>query len=110
MKLIPFEEVLQEELKDEEFRVLYEEEKAKNVIARTLVKLRQKQGITQEQLAVRANTRQPVIARLERGLDSRTPSLDLLFRVAHGLGCELNISFTAGKNRKLSKHRKTANV
>ncbi len=100
MKLIPFEDVLQDELKDEEFRVLYEAEKAKNVIARTLVKLRQKQGITQEQLAVRANTRQPVIARLERGLDSRTPSLDLLFRVAHGLGCELNISFTTGKTRK----------
>lgn len=111
MKLVSFDDVLQEELKDEEFSILYETEKTKNLLARTLVKLRHKYGITQEQLAQRAHTRQPVIARIERGIDSRTPSIDLLFRIAHGLGCELNISFTTSKqnNKAVKTHTRTAN-
>jgi transcriptional regulator with XRE-family HTH domain len=37
---------------------------------------------------------QPVIARLESGKDSRTPSLDLLMKIAEATGFKINIGFT----------------
>ena len=58
-----------------------------------VIQLRQKEGLTQEELAKRANTSQPVIARLERGTDSRIPSLELLNKIVHSLGRELEINF-----------------
>ncbi|HAR64099.1 MAG TPA: XRE family transcriptional regulator [Candidatus Margulisbacteria bacterium] len=93
MKTIRLNDVINEELKDEEFKLYYEEEQIKNMIAKTVVELRQKEGITQEELAKIAHTTQPVIARLEKGTDQRTPSLKLLNKIAHALGRELSISF-----------------
>ena len=64
-----------------------------NKIACTIIEMRQGQGLTQTELAEKAHTSQPVIARLERGSDSRIPSLELLGRVAHALGKEIIIDF-----------------
>jgi transcriptional regulator with XRE-family HTH domain len=52
--------------------------------------------LTQLELAQKAYTTQPVIARLERGSDSRIPSLEFLGRVAHALGKEVVIDFKTG--------------
>ena len=93
MKAITLNEVINEKLKDDEFSIYYEEELIKNKIARTIVELRQKNGLTQEELAQKAHTTQPVIARLERGSDSRIPSLQLLHRIAHALGQNMFINF-----------------
>jgi len=93
MKTISFNEVLKEKLKDEEFSILYEKEEIKNKIAQLVIELRKQEGLTQEELAKKAKTSQPVIARLERGTDIRIPSLELLSKIAHSLGRELEISF-----------------
>jgi predicted transcriptional regulator len=85
--------VVKEKLKDEEFRIYYEDEQVKNQIAKIIIELRQKQGITQEELAKRSHTSQPVIARLERGTDSRIPSLKLLNKIAHAFGREMVLNF-----------------
>jgi predicted transcriptional regulator len=93
MKPITFRDALKNELKDNEFAVYYEKEKVINSIARTIVEMRQKRGISQAELAKRAKTTQPVIARLEKGSDARVPSLDLLNRVAHAMGQKVSIRF-----------------
>lgn len=51
--------------------------------------LRQAAGLTQQQLAERASTTQPVIARLERGV--RLPTLRTLEKVARALGQDLHL-------------------
>ena len=63
MKAITLNDVIKKNLKDPEFKKLYEKE-------------------------------QPVIARLESGKDSRTPSLDLLMKIAEATGFKINIGFT----------------
>ncbi len=97
MKPITLNEVIARELKDDEFKMYYEEEQIKNKIAEAIIELRRSEGVTQGQLANIAHTTQPVIARLEKGTDRRTPSLKLLNKIAHGLGRELSISFTASR-------------
>lgn len=52
---------------------------------------RERHGLTQAELAVRMETTQPAVARLEAG--GVTPSLDTLRRVADALGLELIIDF-----------------
>lgn len=94
MKALTLDDVIKRELQDDEFRMFYEEVDAKMKLAEQIIKLRKSEGLTQEQLANIAHTTQPVIARLEKGTDRRTPSLKLLGKIAHGLGRELNISFT----------------
>jgi len=74
MKAITLNDVIKKNLKDPEFKKLYEKE--------------------QLQLAEKAHTTQPVIARLESGKDSRTPSLDLLMKIAEATGFKINIGFT----------------
>jgi len=97
MKTISLDEVLKNKLDDKEFSILYDKEEIKNKIAQIVIQLRQREGLTQEEMAKRANTSQPVIARLERGTDHRTPSLELLNKIAHSLGRELEISFKVVK-------------
>jgi DNA-binding XRE family transcriptional regulator len=93
MKKITLDEVIQEKLQDEEFSVLFEREKIINAIAGFIVDMRQRQGLTQIELAQKAHTTQPVIARLERGQDSRIPSLELLSRIARAFDREIVIDF-----------------
>src|SRR5712664_1744872 len=52
-------------------------------------------GLTQAQLAKRVGTSQPTIARLEKGLDVRTPRWDTLQRIASALGRQLKLKFAA---------------
>jgi DNA-binding XRE family transcriptional regulator len=93
MKPITLDEVVSEKLQNEEFAILFEKEKIVNTIARLIVEMRQKEGITQVELAEKAQTTQPVIARLEKGLDSRVPSLELLSRIARAFNREIVIDF-----------------
>ena len=64
-------------------------------IGRKIRELRKHKGWSQAELARRAGTRQPVIARIEQGKVS--PSLPLLERIARALECELEIRFVQGR-------------
>jgi len=92
-KRILLKDILKRELKDPEFSFYFHRERAISEIARLVRDARFKAGLTQEQLAKKAQTSQVVIARLESGSDQRVPSLDLLERIANALKAKLLVRF-----------------
>jgi transcriptional regulator with XRE-family HTH domain len=76
-----------------EFAEHYQREMLINEISKMVVSLRNAAHLTQDQLAKKASTSQPVIARIESGTDSRIPSLDLLARIASASHAKLHLSF-----------------
>ena len=86
-------QAIKEELKDNEFKLLFEKETCIINIAKIITDLRQKSGLTQDALAKKCHTTQSVIARIESGNDTRIPSLELLNRIAISLGSHLSIVF-----------------
>ena len=84
-------------IKDPEIRIHYEEERAKTEIAATVCAARKRAGLTQAQLAKRIGSTQSVIARLESGEDSRSPTLPLLARIAAACNGALEINFSFKK-------------
>lgn len=93
---LSLDKVLKEELKNSTFRFYFNQEQAVTNIARMIRQARTRAGLTQSELAERAQTTQSVIARIESGSDSRVPSLDLLQRIASALRARLLISFEYG--------------
>lgn len=73
------------------FAALYDEELNRLLLARQLRELREKQNLSQSELARRVGTKQPAIARLESG--RVLPRLDLLYKIAIALGRHLEVSF-----------------
>lgn len=71
-------------LADPDVRAAYDEMAPEYEIARAVIKARIAAGLTQEQLAQRMGTTQPVIARLESG--RAKPSMSTLLRVAKATG------------------------
>ena len=92
-KRITFKDVLKKEMKNTEFRFYFERERAISEIARLIREARLKADLTHPELARKPKTSQTVIARLESGSDQRTPSLDLLERIASALKARLMVSF-----------------
>ena len=92
-KRLTLKEVLSRELKDPEFSFYFQREQAISEIARLVRDARLKAGLTQAQLAKKAQSSQVVIARLESGTDQRIPSLDLLERIASALKAKLLVRF-----------------
>lgn len=84
--------------KDEDLKRLIAEEELNAKVARMIYEARTKAGLTQQQLAKRAGTTQPVIARLEDA-DYRGHSLRMLQRIATALRGQLEIQLVAGKRR-----------
>jgi len=92
-KRIALKDVLKRELKDPQFSFYYRREKANSEIAQLVRDARLRAGLTQAQLAEKAQSSQVVIARLESGTDDRVPSLDLLERIATALKARLLVRF-----------------
>jgi ribosome-binding protein aMBF1 (putative translation factor) len=80
-------------LRDPEIKMLYEQQKAKTHIAKAVRTVRTRAGLTQEELAKKMKTTQSVIARLESGTNQRSPSLDILARVAAACDAEFEFGF-----------------
>lgn len=99
---ISLQEVLENELKDPEFDVLFDQERIVSDYARLVRDSRQRVGMTQMELANKVKTTQSVIARLESGNDRRKPSLGLLGRIAKALGFQLIMTFSPPKTRVVS--------
>jgi len=90
-------ELFRQDFEDPEFRVFFDEERARSEIAMAVVKARKAAELTQAELAEKAETTQSVIARLESGRDKRMPSLPLLARIAAATGRRLVLGFEKAK-------------
>jgi DNA-binding XRE family transcriptional regulator len=93
MKKIMLKTVIDKHLKNAEFVEEYEKQLLINEISKLIVKLRKTARLTQKELAEKAGTTQPVIARLESGNDIRVPSLELLARIAYASNSKLHLFF-----------------
>ncbi len=82
--LVPFKEVLAEDLKDPAFRAEWERTALARAVALAVLGYRIKHKLTQTALARRLGVRQPHVARLEMG--EHTPSLEMLQRLSRRLG------------------------
>jgi ribosome-binding protein aMBF1 (putative translation factor) len=83
---------------DNDLKRLIDEEELNAKVARLIYAARTTAGLTQQQLAQRVGTTQPVIARLEDA-EYRGHSLTMLQRIAHALHGQLEIHLVAGKRR-----------
>ena len=92
MKVHDYDEMLKEELKDPEFRKEYNALEEEFEVAKQVISLRLKKGLTQKELAEKVNTSQSCIARLESGT-YRNLSLSFLRRVGEALGVQPHIKF-----------------
>lgn len=85
-------EVLKPLLKDRRFQKGYEEELEKLRIVDALIRLRERRGLTQAELAHRIGVSQPFIAKLESG-ETHNFSLETLVKLAVALDSELEVRF-----------------
>jgi len=98
MKKITLDVFISEQKKnDPEFEEHYQRELLINEISKIVISLRKSAHLTQAELAKKASTTQPVIARLESGTDNRIPSLELLARIAKASHAKLHLSFEQDK-------------
>ena len=86
-----FDDMLSNQLKDEEFRKEYEAIQPEMDVIRAIVVARTSQNLTQKELAERTGINQADISKLENG--TRNPSVNLLKRLADGMGMALKIEF-----------------
>lgn len=83
---------INEKLKDEKFRKLYELERAKVAIAQRIAELRQEKRLCQADLAKRLGVSQQFISQIETG-EGKNLTLETMFKIARSLGRGLSISF-----------------
>ncbi|HEY6220999.1 MAG TPA: helix-turn-helix domain-containing protein [Candidatus Eisenbacteria bacterium] len=84
---------LGKQLEDGEFRQAYEQRRLVHEVAIVVRSMREQAGLTQAQLAKMVGVSQPMIARMERGLDQRTPRWETLRKIGLALGKQLKLSF-----------------
>ena len=83
--------MLEKQLEDDEFRKEYEAIQPEIDIIKALVEARNSLNLTQKELAERTGINQADISKIENG--TRNPSLNLLKRLADGMGMALKIEF-----------------
>lgn len=86
-----FEEYKKQQIKDPEFVKEYEAIQPEMDVIRAIVNARTSQNLTQSELAKRTGINQADISKLENG--TRNPSINLLKRLAEGMGMNLKIEF-----------------
>jgi transcriptional regulator with XRE-family HTH domain len=85
-------------MKQPKYRKAYEALHEEFVLASAVIDVRNRAGLTQEELARKMGTTQPVVARLESGRSR--PSMRTLERLADATGSRLLISFAPGAAKK----------
>jgi DNA-binding XRE family transcriptional regulator len=93
-KVRTFKSRLREELKDPEFRAHYQEERQALILAMKIAKLREKKGLSQQQMANLMGTSQQAISRIESG-DYEGFTLKTLEKIAGATGTRVKIEFIA---------------
>lgn len=81
-RMLDMEDYLARQMQDPEFAREYEKAQREGGFALALARLREAQGLTQEQLGAKAGIPQETLSRLERG---RIPALPTLKRLAKAL-------------------------
>jgi ribosome-binding protein aMBF1 (putative translation factor) len=89
--LIDFDDYLKEELKNPEFKRLFDDYGRQLEIAYQILQLRKKKKLSQAQLAKKIGTKQSNIARMESG--QQNFSVDILEKIADAFDCNLKIMF-----------------
>lgn len=91
-----FNDFLNEQLQNEEFRKEYENMQPEFDVIRAIIDARVSQNLTQKELAERTGINQADISKLENG--TRNPSIKLLKRLAEGMDMVLKIEFIPKQN------------
>ena len=86
-----FDDMLAKQLQNEDFRKEYEAIQPEMDVIRAIVEARTSQNLTQKELAERTGINQADISKLENG--TRNPSVNLLKRLADGMGMMIKIEF-----------------
>lgn len=86
-----FDDMLAKQLQNEDFRKEYEAIQPEMDVIRAIVEARTSQNLIQKELAERTGINQADISKLENG--TRNPSVNLLKRLADGMGMMLKIEF-----------------
>ena len=86
-----FDDMLAKQLQNEDFRKEYEAIQPEMDVIRAIVEARTSQNLTQKELAERTGINQADISKHENG--TRNPSVNLLKRLADGMGMMLKIEF-----------------
>jgi transcriptional regulator with XRE-family HTH domain len=90
--LVEIKDLLEKKHKNPDFPKEWEVQSEEFEVAREVIRLRIKAGLTQKELAEKAHTSQPAIARLESG-NYRNLSLSFLRKVGEALGVEPHVKF-----------------
>ncbi|MGQ0568370.1 MAG: helix-turn-helix domain-containing protein [Armatimonadota bacterium] len=97
----PWKELKQNLYRDPKFRKAYEELEPEFQLARAIIALRAAKGLTQEEMAERAEIKQPMLSRPEGAKD--LPTLPTLARLAAAIGAKVEVRFVDRKNRELRR-------
>lgn len=87
----PLRKFLREEMKDSEFRRLYEAADIELRVALEITKAREAKNMSQRDLAAALKTKQQTVSRIERGAQNVT--IETLDRIARVLGRDLQVRF-----------------
>lgn len=86
-----FDDFLNEQLQDEEFRKEYNDMQPEMDVIKAIVNARISKNLTQKELAQRTGINQADISKLEHG--TRNSSINLLKKLAEGMDMALKIEF-----------------
>ena len=93
-KVRTFQSRLREDIKDPEFKAHYQEERQALKLAMKIAELREKRGLSQQQLAKLMGTSQQAISRIESG-EYEGFTLKTLEKIAEATGMRVKIEFVA---------------
>lgn len=93
-----FNEFKEEMLSNPEVRIEYDALEPEFDIIGALIEARKEQNLTQKELSKRTGITQADISRIENG--TRNPSLEMLKRLAKGLGMRLKVEFIPEVQRR----------
>lgn len=99
---IPFEQILDEEMHDPEFRAEWERLAPARAVAIRLVQYRADHGLTQTALGRLLGMSQPAIARLESG--DHNPTLPTLLKLSEELGIAITVAMTPPGHRPVASN------
>jgi DNA-binding transcriptional regulator YiaG len=87
-----FKDILKKDLKDPEFKKAFDEEEIYADLAIQIAKIREKEHLSQRELAKRLHTTQQTVSRLE-DIHNRSYSLRTLIKLAQALHKKLKVEF-----------------